>query len=125
MPRLSKLAALLLVMTACVAPDDRRAEARRLTGGDPDQGRRLIDRYGCAACHAIDGVPSARGLVGPNLNGMRERPFVAGELTHDVESIVSFIRDPKRVDSATVMPDLGLDETEARHVVSYLYTTKN
>jgi cytochrome c len=125
MPRLSAVATLLLAMAACVAPDDRRAEAVRLTGGDPDRGRQLIDRYGCAACHTIDGIPSARGLVGPSLNGIRERPFVAGQLTHDVGSIVSFIRDPKRVDSATVMPDLGLDETEARHVVSYLYTTKN
>jgi cytochrome c2 len=119
------LATMLLAISACVAPDDRHAEATRLTGGDPDEGRGLIIRYGCAACHTIDGIPSARGLVGPSLNGIRERPFVAGERTHDVESIVSFIADPKQVDSTTVMPDLGLDETQARHVVSYLYTTRN
>jgi cytochrome c2 len=96
-----------------------------MTGGDPDAGRALIDSYGCGACHAIDGIPGARGLVGPSLNGIRERPFVAGVLIHDVDNVVRFIVDPKRVDSTTLMPDVGLDEAEARHVVSYLYTTEN
>ena len=115
-------AVLALMIAACVAPDDLAKEAIRLTGGDPVEGRRLAEQKGCPACHVIDGIPGARGAVGPSLNGMRERPLVAGILPHDVAAIVSFLQDPHAADSATMMPDLGLLEIEARHITSFLYT---
>lgn len=38
---------------------EMKARAVALTAGDPDLGRRLAQRYGCASCHTIPGVPGA------------------------------------------------------------------
>lgn len=114
----------LFLAAACAVPDDRSEEARRLTGGDPELGRALVDRVGCPACHTMDGVTGGRGLVGPRLDGLRERAYIAGVLPNEPENLVRWLRDPKVVDAHTTMPDLGLTEAEARHVASFLYTLR-
>lgn len=112
----------LVVCAACMAPDDSSEEARRLTGGDPVEGRALVKRLGCVACHTMDGVPGARGLVGPPLDGLRERGTIAGVLTNEPENLVRWLQDPKALDHLSIMPDVGLTEPEARDVASFLYT---
>jgi putative heme-binding domain-containing protein len=42
--------------------------------GDPEAGRMVYQRYGCAACHTIDGVG---GVVGPELSGIGTRRSLA------------------------------------------------
>ena len=91
-------------------------------GGDATRGRAAIGRYGCGACHTIDGVRGARGLVGPPLTGLVHRSYIAGVLTNEPENLVRWIRNPKEVDPLTAMPFLGVTEQDARDIATFLYT---
>jgi cytochrome c2 len=99
-------------------------EARRLTGGDPAEGRELVEAYGCGACHTMSGVPGARGLVGPPLDGLRQRVYLAGVVPNSPQNLVRWIVDPKRIDSLTAMPELGVAESQARDMAAFLYTLR-
>lgn len=116
--------AALLALAA--APGCRgRSSSRRLvpaTGGDAERGRAVIAAYGCGACHAIPGLRTARGQVGPPLAGLAERSFIAGELPNTPENLVRWVMNPHAVEPGTGMPRLGLSEEEARDVAAYLYT---
>ena len=97
-------------------------EHEPLTGGNAEQGRQLIQQYGCGSCHRIPGVPGANGNVGPPLENLAHRVYVAGRLANTPENVIKWIRDPRGVDPQTVMPAVGLDEAAARDVAAYLYT---
>ena len=47
--------------------------------------------------------------------------YIAGELPNSPENAIRWIRDPKRVEPGTVMPDLGVTTAEARDIAAYLY----
>lgn len=96
--------------------------AASITGGEPSEGKRLIERYGCGGCHTIAGVRGANGLVGPPLNGIGRRMYVAGVITNTPQNMARWIHDPQAVDSLTVMPRLGVTLHEARDITAYLYT---
>src|SRR4051812_49992898 len=55
-------------------------QAMRLTGGDPARGQGLMRHYGCAGCHEIPGVHGADGRVGPSLDHVAGRLYIAGVL---------------------------------------------
>ncbi len=81
----------------------------------------LMRRYGCAGCHRIDGVPAARGLVGPSLVGVANRIYLGGVVPNSRENMVSWIVDPRAFSPKTAMPVTGISESEAREVAAYLY----
>lgn len=99
-----------------------RAAAIALTGGDPDRAPQLMVRFGCGGCHRIDGVPGANGRVGPPLNGLSQRVYIAGVATNDADRLIQWIVDPHSIDPMTAMPATGISPDEARHVAAYLYT---
>lgn len=101
-----------------------RPEARhvQVVGGDPERGRVVIERVGCGACHTIPGIDGARGAVGPPLIFWSRRSFIAGALPNSPPNLVRWIRDADSVEPGTAMPDLNLDERQARDVAAYLYT---
>jgi cytochrome c2 len=99
-------------------------EAARATGGNPVRGAGAIRAYGCAACHTVPGVPGAKGTVGPPLNGIASRAYIAGVLTNSTDNLIRWIQHPQQIDSLTVMPDVGATEPVARDIASYLYTLK-
>lgn len=99
-------------------------EARALTGGEPARGRTHIERYGCGACHTVEGVDGADGLVGPPLTGVGSRVYLGGVLMNTPANMVRWIMDPKGVDPLTAMPVLGVTEQEARDIASYLYALR-
>lgn len=101
---------------------DAHARAVALTGGDPDLGRRLTQRYGCAGCHTIPGVPGAQGKVGPTLEGFAARVYIGGVTINSPDTLIQWIEDPKSVDPKTAMPVTGISRAEARNVAAYLYT---
>jgi cytochrome c1 len=92
--------------------------------GDAGEGKRLILSYGCGSCHAIPGIPGARGMVGPPLDHMGRRGYIAGLLANSPQEMIRWLRDPPAVDASTAMPALGLSEDEARDIAAYLYTLK-
>jgi cytochrome c2 len=101
-----------------------RARAVALTAGDPDFGRNLAMRYGCAGCHTIPGVPGAQGKVGPSLQGFAARVYIGGVATNSPDTLVQWIENPRAIDPKTAMPVTGISRAEARHVAAYLYTLR-
>lgn len=103
------------------ARSDRFVRARSAVGGDPVRGARLVVRYGCAACHDIPGVRPRGAQVGPSLEGLATRPFLAGQVRNRPDRLIAWITDPKAIEPGTAMPDLGVSEAEARDIATYLY----
>jgi cytochrome c len=94
------------------------------TSGDPQRGAASIVRYGCGSCHTIGGISGAVGLAGPPLTGVGSRFYIAGVLQNTPQNLVRWIQDPKAVDDKTVMPKLGVSQTDAADIAAYLYTLK-
>jgi len=96
--------------------------ASPVPGGDPARGARAMASMGCGACHHIDGIPGANGMVGPPLDNVAQRGIIAGEIANSPENMIRWIRDPQAIEPKTAMPNLGIDEQSARDIVAYLYT---
>lgn len=125
-----KLSGLFLLLTAVITyhygrhglRKHPRLTDRHVAAADPQVGGELIQRYGCGGCHVIPGVPGAKGNVGPRLDHLSDKIYIAGVLPHSPQNLVLWIRDPRRVDPHTAMPDLGVGPREARDIAAYLYT---
>ncbi len=122
------LAALLaLGITAAVIGEqlkeeqDRRTRAETITGGNVAAGRRKFSAYGCGGCHSLAGVPQARGLVGPTLDGIGSRAILAGRLENKPDNLIRWIRDPQAVSPGSAMPDVGVGEEDGRDIAAFLY----
>jgi cytochrome c2 len=103
--------------------DQEISDASRLTGGgNAIAGRVEIRKYGCNSCHTISGVPGARGLVGPPLDGIRDRYYIAGELANTPTNLMQWIQHPHEVEPHTAMPEMGVTEQDSRDIAAYLYT---
>jgi cytochrome c1 len=100
----------------------RAAEGSVIPGASVERGRQSLAGFGCGACHTIDGVTAAHGLVGPPLTGVASRSIIAGELPNTPENMVRWIRNPQAVEPNTAMPNLQVTEQVARDMVAYLYT---
>lgn len=125
------LAIAMLMMAAvglasCDNLSDSQVRAAYITtgGGNARTGRDSIRKYGCYACHMIDGVPGARGLVGPPLDGIGNREFIAGELPNTLDNLMRWIQHPRQVEQHTVMPEMGVTEQDSRDIAAYLYTLR-
>jgi len=111
----------LLLIATLAACQGKPPSADAITGGNPRHGLDAIQRYGCGACHRIDGVPGAYGKVGPTLQNIGERAYVAGKLPNTPENLETWIRFPQRISPQSAMPDLGVGEIDARDIAAYLY----
>jgi cytochrome c len=100
---------------------DRRIRAETLTGGDVDRGRRLFTSYGCGGCHGLTGVPGARGLVGPTLDGIGSRVMLGGRLENRPDNLMRWIGDPQGIAPGTAMPNLGVTVRDRRDLAAFLY----
>jgi cytochrome c2 len=119
--------AAFLLLSGC-AMSSAQATAN-VTDGDPQRGRAAIDKYGCGTdkygcgtCHGIPGIRTAHGLVGPPLVGIRDRMYVAGVLPNTPDALVQWIRDPKSVNTKTLMPALGVSTQDATDIAAYIYS---
>lgn len=89
---------------------------------DAMAGRIALQQYLCVTCHAIPGVPGAWNYVGPALDQMGERAYIAGVLPNTPENMERWLRDPAAVKPGTAMPDLGVSEQDARDIAAFLRT---
>ncbi len=101
---------------------DMRARAANITGGNPKRGEAMFIAYGCGGCHQLQHVRKATGLVGPPLDGIALRVFIAGRLENKPDNLQHWIRDPQAVSPGTVMPDLNVGQQDARDISAFLYT---
>jgi cytochrome c len=102
--------------------DARTAAA--LTGGDAERGRQAVRRYGCTTCHTIPRVPGAIGTIGPPLDRMARRAYVAGRLPNTPANLMRWLQHPQHVDPPNAMPEMGVTEADSRDIAAFLYTLK-
>ena len=93
-----------------------------IPGGDVEQGRMLLESWGCGSCHHIPGVRGADAFVGPPLGAWVRRQYIAGSLPNTPENLIEWIVDPQAIEPGTAMPDLDVPEDAARHMGAYLYS---
>jgi mono/diheme cytochrome c family protein len=87
---------------------------------DPVRGKTAILQYACVTCHVVPGVVGANAPVGPPLDRMAQRTYLAGRLLNTEENLVRWIREPKAISPHSAMPDLGVTERDARDMAAYL-----
>jgi mono/diheme cytochrome c family protein len=96
-----------------------------IPGADPAKGKELIAQYGCGACHFVDGVVGANGILGPRLEDFATRTLIAGTFPNAPRTLVPWLLDPPALKPQTGMPAVGLLDAEARDIASYLYTLRS
>jgi cytochrome c2 len=111
-------AAALLVAACSDSGTDPRV------GGSAEAGAAHIAAFGCGGCHRIPGIPGADGLVGPPLDMMARRVYVAGLLRNTPDNMVRWITDPQSIVPGNAMPNMGITAAQARDITAYLYTLR-
>jgi cytochrome c len=92
------------------------------TGGDAAAGGQVLYHFGCGSCHTIPGIIGAHGKVGPSLEGIASRSYVAGQLLNQPPNLEHWIQHPHSVHPDTMMPELGLTDAQSRDIAAYLYS---
>lgn len=104
--------------------DTERTTAEMTGGGDMHRGKELVRQVGCGSCHQISGIRGADANIGPSLDRIAGRMFIAGVLDNSPDHMIQWLKDPPGVDQKTAMPNLGLSDQDARDIAAYLYTIK-
>ena len=87
-----------------------------------DRGKVALRQYACTTCHLIPDIVGAYAPVGPPLERIATREYLAGVIPNTPENMVRWLRFPQKIDPLTAMPDLGVTERDARDIAAYLYT---
>jgi cytochrome c551/c552 len=111
---------ILLLVSGCQMHESQAGASN----DSSDRGKVAIDRYGCASCHTIPGIRGAVGLVGPSLDRIASRTYIAGVLQNTHANMLRWIQNPPQVDDKTAMPNLRVNEQDARDIASFLYTLR-
>lgn len=117
-------AIVLLVLLAACSKREEAAQNRAQTGGDSDRGKQLVQQYGCTSCHTIPGVKGPHGMVGPSLDKMADRAYIAGKFQNNVQNMTRWIQNPQSMDPQNAMPNLGVTPADSRDITAFLYTLK-
>ena len=112
-----------IALIACKPGSEAQLGTRDVADGNAERGRKAIQKYGCVACHTIDGL-SPESLVGPPLTKIASRTYLAGNLENNATNMVRFIQHPRQVHNDTAMPELGVTDEDARDIAAYLYQFK-
>lgn len=71
----------------------------------------------------MPGVPGAHGTVGPALDGLAQRSYLAGVLPNTPDNLVRWIGHSRDIDPDTAMPNTLVSEQDARDIAALLYLT--
>lgn len=113
---LALLAAISTVLAGC---NSGRAS---IIGGNARRGMTLIQDNGCGSCHVIPGIDGASGVVGPPLTAVGRRIYLAGVERNTPEGMIAWLENPQAIVPGNAMPNMGLNERDARDIAAYLYT---
>jgi cytochrome c len=111
----------IIVLLGLAGMGCRLSPATESDGGS-EQGAILLSAHGCGSCHTIPGVSGATGTIGPPLAGYARRAYIAGKLPNQLDNLMRWIREPQSIEPGTAMPNLPVNEAEARAMAAYLYT---
>jgi cytochrome c len=84
----------------------------------------MIVQYGCQTCHVIPGVPGAVGKVGPSLDTLNQRSYLAGTMSNTPETLQRWIMHPQSIHPGTAMPEMGVTQDDAKVIAAYLDNNK-
>jgi len=123
--RVTPIASLLLLLAAPLAACQGQDRAGPLNfAGDARHGAALIEKYGCGNCHGIPAIANANGNVGPPLDRIGSRTFIAGFINNSPENMAVWIEDPQKVLPGNAMPSMGISSRDARDITAFLYTLR-
>jgi cytochrome c2 len=111
--RIRSAAVAAILLAAC---EEAPLAQLRVAGGSAARGRVLAGDRGCGTCHVIPGVAGAVFWAGPPLSEWARRGWLAGRYPNTPEQLVAWLRDPQAFSPGSAMPDLGLNEVEARDI---------
>ena len=120
--RATLLAATLAGCTLLQACQEIGREDVPFDGTTAEEGAALIKEVGCGGCHQIPGIGAADGLVGPPLDHMARRIYIAGLLRNTPDNMVTWLMHPQKIVPGNAMPDMDLNTRQARAITNYLYT---
>jgi cytochrome c2 len=100
------------------------AAAQAEDSGLAAMGGRLIGSAGCGSCHEIPGIDGANGVVGPPLNNIGRRAYIAGILPNTAENLAAWIENPQAFVPGNVMPSMGPSCPNAKAIAAYLRTLR-
>ena len=99
----------------------RQVPAATPRGSLAERGRELFGRSACIACHTIDGIPQARGTVGPNLTHVGGRTKIAGALfPNTADNLRRWIANAPSLKPGSLMPPMPLPDADLAALVAYL-----
>jgi cytochrome c oxidase subunit 2 len=82
--------------------------------GDVTRGATLFKTAPCIACHTVRGVPTAAGIIGPNLTHVGSRTTIAGGLyPNDLKHLQLWIKNAPEMKPGSLMPLFGRAEKGA------------
>jgi cytochrome c2 len=114
----------LLLGIACNRGETAQPQEPAATG-DAQRGRQLITQYGCAVCHTIPGIETARGRLGPSLEGVASRPSISfGTVQNTPANLAQFIQNPASLNPQSSMPPLALEGNDAQDIAAFLMTLR-
>jgi cytochrome c len=113
------LSAIAVVTAICFATTSN-AQKGNSQQTPPD----LMIQYGCPTCHVIPKVPGAVGKVGPSLDTLSQRSYLAGSLPNTPENLIRWIMHPQKYRPGTAMPEMGVTEQDARMIASFLQSVR-
>jgi cytochrome c len=115
---------LTLIALAATIVGCRHQPFAQASAPEVRHGAAVIAGTGCGACHIVPGVQGARGRVGPSLAHIATQSVLIGTLPNTPANLLAWITAPQSVRPGDVMPDMELNDHDARDVVAYLYTLR-
>jgi cytochrome c len=106
----------VILMLGCSAASTPRVQAARQVPSAPD----VMIQYGCPTCHVIPNVPGAVGRVGPSLDALRQRSYLAGVLPNTPENLQRWLMHPQQIRPGTAMPEMGVSQANAQAIAAFL-----
>ncbi len=91
---------------------------------DRERGKVALQQYACVTCHVIPGVVAATNPVGPSLEGIATRSYLAGIVPNTRENMIRWLRSPQAIDPGSAMPDLSVSERDAQDIAAFLDTLR-
>jgi len=98
----------------------RQQAAAARDDGRVAEGRRVFEHTACINCHTVSGT-AANGRFGPDLTHLMSRQTLgAGIASNTPENLRAWIRRPDDFKPGSLMPPMGLSESQLDDVTAYL-----
>ena len=98
------------------------ARGARMTGGNPEMGRKKLAQHSCISCHVIPGVPKGDGKSAPSLANWSGRRTILNTLPNTPENLEKWLENPSHRKPNTTMPNLNISPQDSRDMTAYLFS---